>query len=137
MSHNITANADHAIVDVKIAIIPKYSNCPDSIADGLNELLRPEVGEGVIADYALLNTDAPVQVKSDENPQEGDLFDLAPKWNNDIIQFARLLTEINATVEFSDNDFEALCESMDLEKDRIHELFNRADKLFEKAKSNL
>lgn len=137
MPHNITANAKHSIIDVKIAITPKYSNCVESIADGLNELLSAEVGTGFIADYALLNTDNPVQVQSNDIPNSGDLFELSPNWNNNTIQFARLLAEINATVDISDKDFASLCESMDLSKTHVLALFERANDAFEAAKVNL
>lgn len=55
-----------------------------------------------------------------------------PLWENDLIQFARLLDEIRATQE--NIDYDALCESMDLEADRIVELFERAMVVFEKSK---
>lgn len=57
-----------------------------------------------------------------------------PLWDNNLIQFARLLCEINAT--FSEIDFPALCESMDLEPEDIDELFDRANDVWEKAKGN-
>lgn len=56
-------------------------------------------------------------------------------WDNDLIQFARLLDEIRATQE--NLDYDSLCESMDLEPDDIDELFERAMKVFERAKAEL
>lgn len=54
-------------------------------------------------------------------------------WSDDLIQFARLLSEINAT---QDNlDYEALCESMDLTPGDIVELFDRAGLVFEATKA--
>lgn len=57
------------------------------------------------------------------------------KWDDDSIQFPRLLCEIMATQE--NIDFERLAESMDLEHDRIHELFDRANTAWEKAKEKV
>ena len=49
-------------------------------------------------------------------------------WNNNEIQFPRLLAEINATQEL---DLDALAESMDLSVDSVKELFERANDKFE------
>lgn len=54
-------------------------------------------------------------------------------WNNDFVQFARLLCEINATQEI---DIETLCESTDLDVEEINELFDRAHDVFENNKRN-
>lgn len=54
------------------------------------------------------------------------------QWESDV-QFARLLAEINAT---QDNlDLRALALSMDLGTDQIHELFDRADQVWEEHKA--
>lgn len=60
---------------------------------------------------------------------------LETPWENDFIQFARLLNEIRATQE--DFDEEALCDEMDLEPSDIDELFDRAMIVWETAKGNL
>mgnify|MGYP000616210694 CR=1 FL=1 len=73
--HDIKAAQTHAIISIEVAIAPRYANCPDSIADGLNELLRPEVGEGFIADYSLKRTDLPKLVVASSEPEEGELFE--------------------------------------------------------------
>ena len=52
-------------------------------------------------------------------------------WNNSAIQFPRLLAEINACVDISEKDIQALCESMDLDIAEVDELFERAHILFE------
>lgn len=54
-------------------------------------------------------------------------------WNNNLVQFARLLCEIAAT---QDVDFDTLSESMDLEKEHIDELFERAHVVFEGCKKH-
>lgn len=54
------------------------------------------------------------------------------RWYNDSLQFPRLIVEIRAT---QDLDFQALCESMDLEEDDLDELFDRADRAWEGAKA--
>lgn len=55
-------------------------------------------------------------------------------WNNDTIQFARLIAEINATQEI---DFAALAEAMDLTIEEVGDLFDRADEAWEKAKRDI
>jgi hypothetical protein len=56
-----------------------------------------------------------------------------PLWNDNLLQFARLLSEITAT---QDNlDYDALCESMDLELVDVAELFERAQDVWEAAKA--
>ena len=54
-------------------------------------------------------------------------------WENDHVQFARLLAEIVATQEKLDID--ALCTSMDLTPDDIDELFERAQMCWEAYKT--
>jgi len=72
MAHDIKASTQYAIVTLQLAI---NDTDPNSIADGLNDLLNPEIGEGWIADYALLNTDEPFVTQSSPEPDEGELFD--------------------------------------------------------------
>lgn len=53
-------------------------------------------------------------------------------WENDEVQFARLLCEIAAC---QDNlDHQALCEAMDIDVDDLNALFDRAHKTWEEAK---
>lgn len=77
MAHDIQPNAHYAVVTVKLAVA---TICGDTAADGLNELLNPEIGEGFIADYALLHTDRPIIVESSDVPEEGELFVNASTW---------------------------------------------------------
>lgn len=59
---------------------------------------------------------------------------MAPSlWDDNLIQFARLLSEIAATQTL---DGAALCESMDLDLDEVDSLFQRAHKVWEEAKEN-
>lgn len=53
-------------------------------------------------------------------------------WNNNAIQFPRLLAEIMATQNL---DMEALAESMDLDIAEINQLFDRADSAWEAIKA--
>ncbi len=53
-------------------------------------------------------------------------------WENNEVQFARLLCEIIATQEGI--DFKPLMASMDLFRARVNELFDRADSVWEEAK---
>lgn len=48
-------------------------------------------------------------------------------WDDNRVQFPRLLSEIYATLDFSDEQRRALCEAMDLSEDELMELFERAD----------
>lgn len=54
-----------------------------------------------------------------------------PLWDNDPLQFARLLCEIRATQVIDEYELGA---SMDLTGTQIEELFDRAHKAFEEAK---
>lgn len=54
------------------------------------------------------------------------------KWENNAIQFPRLLAEISATQEL---DIPALSEAMDLSIDDVNELLDRADRAWEDAKA--
>lgn len=56
------------------------------------------------------------------------------KWNDNSIQFPRLLAEIMATQDKL--DMEALAESMHLSIEQVGELFDRADKAWEAAKGS-
>jgi hypothetical protein len=58
-------------------------------------------------------------------------------WDNDLIQFARLLSEIdaNVNVDIKSADFQSLCASMDLTPDKVRELMDRAQEVWEEAKA--
>jgi hypothetical protein len=55
-------------------------------------------------------------------------------WDNNRLQFARLLSEIYANIELKDEQWRSLEESMDLSRDEILSLFERADEVFQKSK---
>lgn len=57
-----------------------------------------------------------------------------PLWEKDALQFPRLLSEMYATLEFTDQQKRALCESMDLRWEDILELMERADAKWQKIK---
>lgn len=57
------------------------------------------------------------------------------KWNDNNIQFTRLLAEIHATQ--NDLDLRALAVSMDLSVDEILQLFQRAEIAWEEIKKSL
>ncbi len=57
-----------------------------------------------------------------------------PLWENDLIQFARLLTEIRATQKI---EFDVLEEAMDLNPKEISKVFDRADKVFNTVKKTI
>jgi len=58
-------------------------------------------------------------------------------WNDNLIQFARLLSEINAVVDIPVSSLKALCESTDMELSEIEELFDRAETVYEASKDRL
>ena len=53
-------------------------------------------------------------------------------WDNNEIQFARLICELVANVE--NLEFELVSESMDLEESELQELYDRAHTVFENVK---
>lgn len=57
-------------------------------------------------------------------------------WSNDDIQFPRLLSEIYATFSFTDDQWESLCLSMDLDRENILEVFERADATWQRIKES-
>jgi len=59
-----------------------------------------------------------------------------PLWEDNSLQFPRLLCEIMANVGFSEDDYSWLESSMDLERSDIDELFDRAHVAWETAKGN-
>ena len=61
-----------------------------------------------------------------------ELFEKEHPWDNNEIQFARLLSELLANVPMKNLD--KVCESMDLNESLLRELFERADKVWEAAK---
>jgi hypothetical protein len=58
-----------------------------------------------------------------------------PTWPVDAIQFPRLLAELYATVELNDEQWAALCGSMDLERSDVEELLERADRRWQAIKA--
>ena len=55
-------------------------------------------------------------------------------WENDHVQFTRLVAEIGTNVEISESDRKALCDSMDITDTELNQLFNRAQNHFEEIK---
>jgi len=57
-------------------------------------------------------------------------------WDNDLIQFARLLDEIGAALDEGQTKdlIIDLCRSMDLGPEDVNKLFDRAEKVWAKAK---
>lgn len=62
------------------------------------------------------------------------MSDANENWQNDAIQFPRLLSEMLATVDFTARQRAALAESMDLTWDQIGELLDRADHVWQDIK---
>jgi hypothetical protein len=55
-------------------------------------------------------------------------------WENDTIQFPRLIAEIDA-IGLTDGQIEGLCESMDLEREELFSLLARAQHNWENIKA--
>lgn len=56
-------------------------------------------------------------------------------WEDDLVQFARLLCEITATTALDYGGWVDLLKSMDLETEELAELFERAHMVFERTKA--
>lgn len=59
-----------------------------------------------------------------------------PRWDDDSIQFPRLLAEIASTVELTEDQMGELAASMDLEFNDIAEIFDRAQARWEEIKES-
>ena len=59
-----------------------------------------------------------------------------PLWENNEIQFARLLCEMGAVGIPDGQQWDDLCTNMDLEMKDLDELFERAHKVWEKSKAD-
>jgi len=59
---------------------------------------------------------------------------LLKKWNDNSIQFPRLICELRANVAINEHDWQMLADSMDLKPSDIISLFDRADDEWEKIK---
>lgn len=57
-------------------------------------------------------------------------------WEDDNVQFPRLIAELEAAGAFTDEVVDMLCDSMDLARSSIDELIERADDAWERAKGN-
>lgn len=57
-------------------------------------------------------------------------------WEDDSIQFARLIGEMAANINLTPEQEECLCESMDLTPARLNELFSRAQTRWDRIKAN-
>lgn len=63
---------------------------------------------------------------------------MAPSlWDDDLIQFARLLCEIAAATTTTDVVWEEVAASMDLTFEAIDQLFDRAHIVWERAKESI
>ena len=58
-------------------------------------------------------------------------------WENDNVQFTRLLAEMAGVVSISDENMKELCESMDLTEEEIRSIMDRAVEAFEVHKAKL
>ena len=67
-------------------------------------------------------------IRISKDPQEN--------WENNDIQFPRLLAEIMGTLDFTNEQWEELCASMDLAPEEIMEVFERAMAVWDRIKQH-
>jgi hypothetical protein len=108
MSSDIKPGEIYAVIDIKVAV---HSQNPEKIADGLNEFLSPEIGEGWVADYAIYQTDEPSLVKASNEPVEGELFtpaskDLYPDMDKETGEMALEHYEIDSFAELDQGEID-------------------------------
>lgn len=60
-----------------------------------------------------------------------------PLWDDDELQFARLINEAELSGAFTHEVVQDLQTSMDLTEDDIHELLDRAQRTFDMAKARI
>ena len=65
-------------------------------------------------------------------PLRGPCPKCGPLWDNNEIQFARLICELVANCD--NLEFDAVCESMDLSKRELMSLYDRANLVWERSK---
>lgn len=58
-------------------------------------------------------------------------------WNNDHLQFARLLAEMVANISFTHEQITRLADSMDLANDDVHDLLDRAQNAWDDVKMRI
>jgi len=58
------------------------------------------------------------------------------KWQDNSIQFPRLLAEIQANIEISEKGWQDICSSMDINEVELEQLWNRAGDVWETIKEN-
>lgn len=63
--------------------------------------------------------------------------DHADKWENPLIQFARLIDELQASGALTESIWDQMLVSMDLNSDQLSELFDRAQAIWDEAKSKV
>lgn len=130
-SYTIIVNAP-AIADGELADI--VTRAADGIACSIDDNVSTwdvDVIEGTYANP--LSGDNIHGLGRNEPGDEADRVN--PRWNSDVVQFARLLAEIIAT--HSEIDYAALSESMGLELARIDDMFERAQRVWEQAKERV
>jgi hypothetical protein len=59
---------------------------------------------------------------------------MADVWDDNFVQFPRLLAEIAANLTFEQDQYNDLCAAMDLTEDQVDDLFDRASLEFERIK---
>lgn len=121
-SPELPANLKEQVEEaLNIAVPTQEGELKSLVRDILSKVYNEEIA-GHFPEYMLLYAEEMSGYNAD-----GDL-DL---WKHNLVQFARLICEIDATQEL---DFEDLGASMDLKMEDIHELLERAHKVWEDAK---
>lgn len=98
---------------------------PESLSEMLADIAKRAASNGQ------MTGDTPAEVDEWRFKVE----DVTESWNDDTIQFPRLIAELEMAGVFTRKTFKLLCESMDLENENIDELLERAQKTWDKIKS--
>lgn len=99
----------------------EYKTDSKSIASALDRLMETATSTpGVLDEYGAVSV-------GEFCPPPGSV------WDDDKVQFARLLTEITANVGITRADWKSLCASMDLSLVQVDALFVRAEVVWEHA----
>ena len=99
-----------------------------------DQFWQEKVGYGSLADATYFS-----KSKHAKNPGRAETLGghWVPLWELDVIQFARLLSEMQASGILTPEALDVVAASMDLELDQIDELITRAETLWERSKEKL
>jgi len=119
-AHGENSEPEHEVGDLQEMLALAYNTMT-------REQREKFLGRAAVRELVERELDGEGPVETEEEHQEAI-------WQDDSLQFPRLIAEINANVMIRPKDFKDLCESMDLTPDLVKELFDRADTAWENHK---